>query len=233
MLDFPANPTVDQVFDKWTWNGSTWNLTPVSQTGGGGGSGFTYVTDTTPPPAKIGDTWFDTSTAAAGGTSWVAIEEAPGGELVWVQFAPGSGIPAAPDWARGIMVMGAANVLPQGTAIAANVSTLFTNTVNFTPLVGRRYRVYACIRAMFPTTTACAVRFRVQGTNSITPLGDAGEIWQNIPTMYGSLAAEWVIDGTGIASTYGVSIQPWNVGITVYIDQPASRFYIEDMGPIR
>ena len=95
MLDFPANPTVDQVFDKWTWNGSTWNLTPVSQTGGGGGSGFTYVTDTTPPPAKIGDTWFDLSTAATGGTSWVAVEESPGGELVWVQFAPGSGNAAA------------------------------------------------------------------------------------------------------------------------------------------
>lgn len=59
---------------------------------GGGGSGFTFVSDVKPTAAKVGDTWFDISTAASGGTSWVAIEEgALGSELVWVQFAPGSG----------------------------------------------------------------------------------------------------------------------------------------------
>jgi len=62
----------------------------------GGGSGFTFVQDTTPAPTQIGDTWFDLSTASSGGTSWVAVEESPGGEIVWVQFAPGMGnIPAS------------------------------------------------------------------------------------------------------------------------------------------
>jgi hypothetical protein len=27
-LDFPDSPTVGQVFDKWTWNGTMWVLTP-------------------------------------------------------------------------------------------------------------------------------------------------------------------------------------------------------------
>lgn len=63
--------------------------------GGGGGSGFTFVQDTAPTPTKEGDTWFDLSDAASGGTSWVAVSEVPGaaGPLNWVQFAPGTGKP--------------------------------------------------------------------------------------------------------------------------------------------
>ena len=128
MLDFPISPTPDQVFDKWTWNGSTWELTPVAQSAGGGGSGFTYVTDVAPPPAKAGDTWFDLSTAATGGTSWVAIEEAPGGELVWVQFAPGTMAPlpvkATPGgaWRSGPLV-----IVPNNYGVTAFATEDFDN----------------------------------------------------------------------------------------------------------
>ena len=41
-----------------------------------------------PTPTKVGDTWFDTS--ATGGSSWVAVEESPGGEKVWVQMLGGT-----------------------------------------------------------------------------------------------------------------------------------------------
>lgn len=29
-IDFPDTPTVGQKFDKWTWNGTVWALTPTS-----------------------------------------------------------------------------------------------------------------------------------------------------------------------------------------------------------
>jgi hypothetical protein len=97
-LDFPDSPTVGQVYDKWTWNGTLWTLTSGGG-GGGGGSGFTFVQDTAPTPVKAGDTWFDTSDAASGGTSWVAVSEVPGaaGPLNWVQFAPGASNNVVPD----------------------------------------------------------------------------------------------------------------------------------------
>jgi len=70
---------------------------PSTGGGGGGGSGYTFVSDTKPTAANIGDTWFNSSTGASGGVSYVAIEEAPGGEKVWVQTSPGAGaIPTIP-----------------------------------------------------------------------------------------------------------------------------------------
>lgn len=92
--------------DSFVWtndgNSTQWvQFAPGS--GGGGGSGFTYVQETAPTPSKVGDTWFDLSTAATGGTSWVAVEESPGGEKVWVQFAPGTGAGLGP---RGALVLG-------------------------------------------------------------------------------------------------------------------------------
>jgi len=42
-LDFPDAPTVGQVFDKWTWNGTAWLLTPVTISGAGVWTSFTLV----------------------------------------------------------------------------------------------------------------------------------------------------------------------------------------------
>jgi len=33
-LDFPDTPTVGQIYDKWTWNGTQWVLTSTSPSGG-------------------------------------------------------------------------------------------------------------------------------------------------------------------------------------------------------
>jgi hypothetical protein len=100
----PANQIGDTWYETdsgdsfvWTDDGTSQQWVQFAPGGGGGGgggdggSGFTFVQDTQPTAEKMGDTWFDLSTAATGGTSWVAVEESAGGELVWVQFAPGSG----------------------------------------------------------------------------------------------------------------------------------------------
>lgn len=79
-MGIPNGGSINQILTK---NSST--NQDVSWTNSGG---FTYVTDTQPTPTKVGETWFDLSTANTGGTSWVAIEESPGGEKVWVQFSP-------------------------------------------------------------------------------------------------------------------------------------------------
>lgn len=71
-------------------------LPAVEGTGGGDGrSGFTYVTDEMPAATTAGETWFNSSTAVGGGSSYVAVDEGSG-ELVWVQFAPGSAGPINP-----------------------------------------------------------------------------------------------------------------------------------------
>lgn len=98
-IDFPNSPTNGQVFTSggmsWTYvAGVGWTLNSAIVDAG---SGFTFIQDTMPLPVNVGDTWFDNSTGASGGTSWVAIEEGPvGSEKNWVQFAPGIGGSPAP-----------------------------------------------------------------------------------------------------------------------------------------
>ena len=92
-INFPDAPTNGQIFESggmsWTYvAGIGWTLNSAIVEAG---SGFTFIADTMPLPVNVGDTWFDSSTGASGGTSWVAVEEGPAGasEKVWVQFAPG------------------------------------------------------------------------------------------------------------------------------------------------
>jgi hypothetical protein len=93
---------------------------------GGGGSGFTFVQETAPTPLKVGDTWFDLSTAATGGTSYVAVEEgAAGSELVWVQFAPGAAVQQSVVCAAGGKPSGA---IPSGGALATMALASVYNT---------------------------------------------------------------------------------------------------------
>lgn len=93
-INFPDAPTNGQIFESggmsWTYvAGIGWTLNSAIVEAG---SGFTFIADTMPLPVNVGDTWFDSSTGASGGTSWVAVEEGPAGasEKVWVQFAPGT-----------------------------------------------------------------------------------------------------------------------------------------------
>ena len=82
-LEFPDSPTLNQVYDAWTWDGEKWDLTPGESGGGGGGSdGFTFVQDTNPTATAGGQTWFDTST----GYTYVWYEDVDGGQ--WVQDGP-------------------------------------------------------------------------------------------------------------------------------------------------
>lgn len=99
-INFPDAPTNGQIFESggmsWTYvAGIGWTLNSAIVEAG---SGFTFIADTMPLPVNVGDTWFDSSTGASGGTSWVAVEEGPAGvsEKVWVQFAPGIGASPAP-----------------------------------------------------------------------------------------------------------------------------------------
>ena len=56
-LDFPDNPTVGQVFEKWTWNGNAWVLTGGS---GAGGSPIKNDTSTAYSPLPSDANYFIT-----------------------------------------------------------------------------------------------------------------------------------------------------------------------------
>ena len=56
MIDFPANPTVGQVFQGWKWDGVKWISAPSS--GGSGGASIT-VSDTPPPNPTQGALWWE------------------------------------------------------------------------------------------------------------------------------------------------------------------------------
>ena len=56
MIDFPANPTVGQVFQGWKWDGVKW--IPAPSSGGSGGASIT-VSDTPPPNPTQGALWWE------------------------------------------------------------------------------------------------------------------------------------------------------------------------------
>jgi hypothetical protein len=52
-LNFPDAPTLGQVYEQWTWDGSTWELTPGTGTGSGAGVPLATIIDyygATAPP---------------------------------------------------------------------------------------------------------------------------------------------------------------------------------------
>ena len=51
-FNFPSNPTSGDVYDKYTWNGTTWAITPTSGTGGQGFDGL--ITDLYGPTGADG-----------------------------------------------------------------------------------------------------------------------------------------------------------------------------------
>jgi hypothetical protein len=51
---------------------------------GSGGTGYTFKQDTTPTATAVGQTWWNSSTGALSGTTWVAVDRGDG-VLVWVQ----------------------------------------------------------------------------------------------------------------------------------------------------
>lgn len=243
MNNFPNAPIVGQIFDKWTWDGLTWRLSGVSKSG----SGFTFVQDAVPTATKSGDTWFRTDTT----DSFVWIDD--GSSTQWVQFAPGrkylasqiaftptttiaaTNVQAAIDevatdtaatYARGVEVIAPYLVL-SGTAVSANVLTTVSNTISFTPRVGRRYRLFFRIRAI--TGSPGYVYLRTAGSNNIA----TNDIYNYIGGAYIHHDIEVIFDGNDVASTYWITYFS-SVATTIYSgDQPVGRFYIEDVGPAR
>lgn len=75
-LDFPANPTVGQVFGRWTWDGTAWVLT------GGGGVVPKPAGSTAPIPAGIALTGgFTTTPLSAGYDSDTSVIEISGNRI--------------------------------------------------------------------------------------------------------------------------------------------------------
>jgi len=219
--DFPDSPTSGQVYDKWTWNGYVWALTPPD-----GGSGFTFVRDTVPTAAKEGDTWFDTSDAASGGTSWLAVSEIPGsaGPLNWVQFAPGQGGGGGAGGPRGIVALGATTGV-SSLAVAAGSETVVSNTITFTPLLGRMYRIRCNIRAT-AVSPANNGYLRCYSSNAAVP--SAHENWVYLGGAYQHLSFEYPFFGNGVSSTFQMRFYTASAG-SLWTDQPTSYFYIEDI----
>jgi len=67
-LDFPDTPSIDQVYDKWTWNGTVWTLNPSGGSGGGGGI------DEGTADARYLDAAGDTATGDIRGTRFGLID---------------------------------------------------------------------------------------------------------------------------------------------------------------
>jgi hypothetical protein len=247
VIDFPSSPTNGQVYDKWTWNGSVWALTA----GDRGGAGFTFSQDTVPIATKKGDTWFQTSTGDSfvwvdDGSSTQWVQFGPGRKFSAAQIAftptsPVAPIPAisatnvqaaieevavdtAANYARGIEVV-APNLVYSGTAVGAGATLTVTNTISFTPRVGRRYRLFYRIRAI---TGSSYVYLTCIGTNIA-----ANDIYNFVGGAYIHHDIEIIFDGTGVASTYYIRIF-CAAACNIYSgDQPVSKFYIEDVGPAR
>lgn len=73
-LDFPDSPTVGEIYDRWTWTGTSWAFT--------GGAvnmdtrGFTFYQDAQPTSSRAGDTWYHPSTGQSyvwTGSAWVEV----------------------------------------------------------------------------------------------------------------------------------------------------------------
>lgn len=175
--------------DSYVWtndgNSTQWVQFAPGSGGGSGGSGFTFVTDVAPTPVKVGDTWFDLSTAATGGTSWVAVEESPGGEKVWVQFAPGLGAHSTGAWAIATQAAPAQAILATGiTTISWSVPTL-GDIVYEPPAIGtlafvipRRATYIASFTLQASVGTIDRVRITLMGQNSMdsASIGGTGTI---------------------------------------------------------
>lgn len=249
MNNFPNAPIVGQIFDKWTWDGLTWRLSGVSKSG----SGFTFVQDALPTATKSGDTWFRTDTTDSfiwiddgSSTQWVQFapgRKYPASQIAFTSTAGGTYLPAvtaitvqdaiaevatdtAATYARGIEVI-APYLSLSGTVVAAATTTTVTNTISFTPRVGRRYRLFFRIRAI--TGSPGYVYLRTAGSNNIA----TNDIYNYLGGAYIHHDIEVIFDGNGVASTYWITYYS-NVSTTIYSgDQPVGRFYIEDVGPAR
>lgn len=100
--------------------------------------------------------------------------------------------------------------------------------LNFTTVVGRRYRLTLVVRAKTVGTVGQAAvnvlwyGSGVPATDSWSHLGSAG--------YYSDINQQVVFDGTGVASAYEVALRPLFDRCDVWTNL-GSTFYLEDVGP--
>jgi hypothetical protein len=186
-IDFPNSPTNGQIFTSggmsWTYvAGVGWTINNAIVEAG---SGFTFIADTMPLPVNVGDTWFDSSTGASGGTSWVAIEEGPAGasEKVWVQFAPGvGGAPMRGYW--GLATQTAGQAIAAAAITTVSWATPVTGNIVYEPpaigtlawVIPRRgtYSVSFQIQANIGTIDRARINFMTQYAMDTACAGGSG-----------------------------------------------------------
>jgi hypothetical protein len=117
MLDFPSNPNLNDVFDRWRWDGARWVCGPPEEGEGGEAFPGVYVGPTAPPGAVEGFIWFNTSTQQmfvyAGGQWTLANSWTQPG----AQFGVVDGSNAAPGWIGEYIITGASTANLNNTNI--------------------------------------------------------------------------------------------------------------------
>ena len=131
---------------------------------------------------------------------------------------------ANPQNALGIVAMGSYIVvssIPTGT-------TTLTNPINFTSVVGRRYRLCYQIRVVGVTT---GNGINLKWTGSGVEVGGT-DLWHTVsPGPYSYISGSVMFDGTGVASAYTMTAYvPAATGLWLE-PATASYFYLEDIGP--
>ena len=131
---------------------------------------------------------------------------------------------ANPQNALGVVAMGSYIVvssIPTGT-------TTLTNPINFTTIVGRRYRLCYQIRVI-NTTTGNGIRLTWTGSGVDTSGTDT---WHTVTGTYSYFSGGVVFDGTGVASAYTMVAYVPGAAVGLWLEPAtASYFYLEDIGP--
>jgi hypothetical protein len=107
----------------------------------------------------------------------------------------------------------------------ANAPANYTNPINFTPQIGRRYRLKANVRAISSTSPVDLVTQVFDGT---TRFGteDRHDI---INGSYISHQPEFIFDGDGVARSFILQGTTFNGSASAYLND--GNYYLEDIGP--
>jgi len=130
---------------------------------------------------------------------------------------------AGPKGARGIVAMG--TMLGTSVAMAGNTSIPVSNTINFTPVAGRLYRIRGCVRAILPPVGGTSGYLKIVSNNAAIYVNDT---WNFTYSAYGNDTTELPFVGNGVPSTFRLDYYT-SAAATVYADQQTSYFYIEDV----
>jgi len=122
-------------------------------------------------------------------------------------------------------------VVAKGTMVgvmvvpAAGVVTAVTQPLNFTPLVGRRYRITLMLRATRGATqVSVSIRDGSVGAAAIS------DVWFMTGGGFGALLTQFLIDGDGVNRNFLGCVSPTAANIEFYAEL-TSFFIIEDVGP--